>query len=309
MKHDCTILLQLLLLAACTRMPAPESLCPTTIVFSDGMPATRALDPDQERISDLNLLIFNHGGQLEEKIFVSGRKLQYLDGKPCHRTQLLKGVPYTFLVAANLGYELPCRTLDQARAYRYYMAYPDEFSSGIPMSALAEMQPGEEEVLEIPLERLMAKVELSVDRQSLDEDVQMIVRQVKVGNCPSSVQLFGESTAQGFFPNGFLRDWSQADILNRNGSLPLYLLENIQGERPVPSRTECSFIEIKWEYYSGSYHTRPGEYLVYRFFLQENPGDYTVRRNVRYLIIVKPEGSGLGENGWRVDQTSLVQND
>ena len=61
MKHDCTILLQLLLLAACTRIPAPDHLCPTTIVFSDGEPVTRALDPDQERISDLNLLIFNHG--------------------------------------------------------------------------------------------------------------------------------------------------------------------------------------------------------------------------------------------------------
>ena len=307
MKHH-GILPQLLLLAACTRMPAPESLCPTTIVFSDGMPATRASDPDPDRISDLNLLIFNHGGYLEEKIYLAGRNLPHLDGKPCHRTRLLKGVPYTFLAAANLGYELPIRTLEEARAYRYHMAYPDEFSSGIPMAALAELQAVEEHPLEIPLERLMAKVELSVDRTSLDEDVQMIARQVKVGNCPSSVQLFGTSAAQAFFANGYLKDWSQVTPLNQNGSVAVYLLENIQGERPVPSRSECSYMEIKWEYYSDAYHTRPGEYLVYRFFLQESPGVYTVRRNVHYRISVKVEGSGLGENGWRVDQTSLVQN-
>ena len=293
----------ILVLAACTRTPAPL-LCPTTIVLKTGTPATRASDPDEERISDVNLLIFNPLGELEEKVFVSGRQIEYLDGAVCHRTRLLKGVSYTFLAAANLGYELPCRTLEEALVYRYHMAYPDEFKPGMPMAAFLEnLEAGEK--MEIPLERLMAKVVLSVDRRALDEDVQLVVRQVKVGCCPSSVQLSGESKGSQFFASGYLKDWSQVRALNEGGSLGVYLLENVQGERPEPSRTECSYLEIKMEYRSGAFQTRPGEYLVYRFYLQENPGDYSVRRNVLYRVTVKPEGDGLGENSWRVDQSAL----
>lgn len=296
-------ILSLLVLVACTRMPVP-SLCPTTIVLKTEAPATRASDPDEQRITDFNLLIFNPQGELEEKVFVSGRKMEYRDGGVCYRTRLLKGASYTVLAAANLGYELPCRTLEEARAARYHMAYPDEFTPGMPMAAFREnLEAGEK--MEIPLERLMAKVVLSVDRRTLDEDVQLVVRQVKVGCCPSSVQLFGESTVKERFANGYLKDWSEVRPLNENGSLGVYLLENVQGKRPEPSRTECSFIELKMEYRSDTFQTRPGEYLVYRFFLQENPGDYTVRRNTLYRVTVKPEGNGLGEDGWRVDQSAL----
>ena len=284
-------------------MPEPL-LCPTTILLKTGVPATRASDPDEQRITDFNLLIFNHAGELEEKVYVSGRQMQYLDGNACHRTRLLKGVPYTFLAAANLGYELPCRTLDEALDYRYHMAYPDEFKPGIPMAAVLANRESEES-MEIPLERLMAKVVLSVDRRALDEDVQLVVRQVKVGGCPSSVQLFGESEGEPFFSSGYTKDWSQVSALNRSGEVSVYLLENIQGERPEPSRTSCSFVEMKMEYRSSSFQTRPGEYLIYRFFLQDSPGDYSVRRNVCYRITVKPEGDGLGENSWRVDQRAL----
>ena len=299
-------IIPLLILAACTRMPMPER-CPATIVLKTQTPATRAADPDEEHISDYNLLIFNPLGELEEKVFVSGRQMEYRGGAVCHRTYLLKGVPYTFLAAANLGYELPCRTLEEARAYRYHMAYPDEFRSGIPMVAILENQETTEQ-MEIPLERLTAKVVLSVDRRALDEDVQLVVRQVKVGSCPSSVQLSGESRGLHFFANGYLKDWSQVRALNEGGSLGVYLLENAQGERPEPSRADCSYIEIKMEYHSDSFHTRAGEYLVYRFFLQESPGVYTVRRNVLYRITVKPEGDGLEEDGWRVDQSALARN-
>lgn len=297
------IIILLFVVAACTRTPVP-TLCPTTIVLTTGTPATRAGDPDEERISDFNLLIFNTLGELEEKVFLSGRQMEYLDGAACHRTRLLKGVPYTFFAAANLGYELPCRTLEETKVVRYHMAYPDEFSPGMPMAAFLEHREVGEK-MEIPLERLMAKVVLSVDRRALDEDVQLVVRQVKVGCCPSSVQLCGESKATHFFTNGYLKDWSQVRALNEGGTLGVYLLENIQGERPEPSRTTCSFIEIKMEYRSDSFQTRTGEYLIYRFFLQESPGNYSIRRNVLYRITVKPEGDGLGENGWRVDQRAL----
>lgn len=319
----------LLAVAACTRGREPSSPSALSLIhlFAD-TPPTRALDPDENCITDYNLLIFNVFGILEEKVFVSNRQLKLENGKVCHRTRLLQDVPYTVLAAANLGYELPCRTLEEALSYRYHMAYPDEFTPGMPMAAILEgTVTGKEGILEVPLQRLMAKIELTLDRRSLDKDVRFTVREVRVGGCPSSVRLFGRSKAESatdIFREGYLKDWRQVSALNREVSvgvsepLSVYLLENAQGDllehvtTPqgkvfTDSRYQevCSYIEIKAEYHSPSASTRPGEHLVYRFYLGEDLNNFDVFRNVHYRVTVRPEGDGLKENSWRVDQGGM----
>lgn len=326
MRKSLHLLFLLFAAAACTRgkeQPAPLS---AIYLFADSSP-TRAFDPHEERITDYNLLIFNVFGLLEEKVFVSSRQLVLENGKVCHRTRLLQDVPYTVLAAANLGFELPCRTLQEALSYRYHMAYPDEFTPGMPMAAIYEGTMGSDGILEVPLQRVMARVELTLDRRALDKDVQFTVREVRVGGCPSSALLFGTSKAESasdIFREGYLKDWRQVAALNRDVSvglsepLSVYLLENAQGDllehvsTPqgkvfTDSRYQevCSYIELKAEYHSPLANTRPGEYLIYRFYLGESLNNFDVFRNVLYRVTVRPEGDGLQEKSWRVDQGGM----
>ena len=315
-----------ILLTSCTRTEVPRLI--TSIYLNPATPLTRSVTPDEERITDYNILVFNSFGILEEKHFVSSRQLTMENGRIVHRTRLLQDIPYTILTATNLGYEIPCRTLEEALSYRYHLAYADEFTPGMPMAALLrDVAVGTDGRLDIPLERLMAKIELSVDRRALDSDVQFTVREVSIGGCPSSVRLFGESKVESaghIFRDGYRRTWSQVGELNRDqtlgisGTVSLYLLENLQGDLLEHVTTDsgkvftdsryqevCSYIEIKAEYHSPSIHSRAGEYLIYRFYLGENRNNFDVRRNTHYRITVRPEGDGLREDSWRVDKSGL----
>ena len=322
-----TRILPLLLLLSACRSEVPPAAVPVQIRLLTDSVLTRALEPDELRISDYNLLIFNAFGILEEQVFVPYRELELQEGSVCFETTLLQDVPYTILAAANLGYALPALSLEEALAYRYHLAYPDEYSQGLPMAACLQGPVGKSGVLDLPLERLMARIDINVDRRALDAGVRLVFTEARLGNCPSSVRLFGESraeTADQVFLNGFTKTGSQVQALNTDvelglsGTVSLYLLENCQGtllEGVSEDRdklladglypTVCSYVELKAEYYSESWHTHPGGRLVYRFYLGESLDNFDVRRNVCYPVTVRPEGDGLREDSWRVDREEM----
>ena len=322
------LLLVLAVLAACTREQEPL-VSFALILTPQGSFATRAGDPDDTRITDYNLYVFNAFGVLEERVFVPRRSLKLVDGKVQYNTTLLRDVPYTILAAANLGYELPFRTLEEARDYRYHMAYPDEFTQGIPMAAFLEsVTAGDDGLLEVPLERLMARIELSIDRSQLRADVQFKVTDVRVGACPSSVQLVGPSKVSGqqeTFTRGYAKTGTEVSALNEGSgaglsrSIYVYLLENCQGDLLDNVITDsgkvfadgtyqdiCSYIELKAEYHSPTWHTRVGDRIIYRFYLGESLNNFDVFRNTWYRITVCPKGDGLGEDSWRVNKEALT---
>ncbi|MBR1707153.1 MAG: DUF4906 domain-containing protein [Bacteroidales bacterium] len=317
------------LLLGCSSTLLPER-CVETVIVLDADPGfrTKALTPDETRISDINLLIFNAAGQLEEKRFISARQLVTTDGKVQMSVSLLKDSPYSFYACANLGYALPVLTREGMLDYRFHLAYPDEYSRGLPMTAaLEDCIVHEAGQVTLPLVRAMARIDLRIDRTALEADVQFIPRSVRIGGCPSSVRLFGESkveSADGTFTNGFTLGSGELDALNRDlspglsRSVSLYLLENRQGDLLEHVTTDsgkvftdgrygevCSYIELWAEYQSPRWHTLPGRYLVYRFYLGESLDNFDVRRNTCYDIIVKPEGNGLTEDSWRVDKDGL----
>ena len=327
MRHYLHILL--LVLCGCTHpgLHEPEEV---TLHLATGESRTRAKTPDEALITDYNLMIFNSFGELEEKVFVPRRSLGFVNGQVVHSTRLLKDAPYTILVAANLGYEIPCRTLQEALSYRYPLTYPDEFTPGLPMSALLEnCVVGKEGSLEIRLERLMARIDLQIDRRALDTQVSFQVVGVKVGGCPRSALLFAESTAETreqVFQEGFSHTGTQVSALNRDLSLgisapvSLYLLENCQGTLLQHVTTDrgkvfenslyqdvCSYIELKISYFSPSWNSPAGQYLIYRFYLGEDLNNFDVHRNTRYRILVRPEGDGLQEESWRVSKEGLQE--
>ena len=289
---------------------------------------TRSALPDELLVSDVNLLIYNAEGILEEQRYWPARQLDVSDGAVRLRTTLLTETPYDLFIVANLGYALQPLPREETESYRYHMAYPDEYSRGMPMSGRLDglVTRGESEI-RIPLVRTMARIDLRLDRTKLDSDVTFQVTSVVVGNGPSSVKLFADSRAESatqVFAGGFSLDGRQVQALNIDqspgvsGTVSLYLPENLQGDlldadderdkvfKEGQYDKVCSYLEIRGSYHSDSWHTRAGEPLIYRFYLGDGPGNFDVSRNTAYQVTVHLEGTGLGEDGWRVDKSRLL---
>ena len=329
MRRAGVLLLVLSLMIGCDNRDRDGRFAETVLVLDlEGSTPTRSALPDETLVSDINLLIYNSEGLLEERRFLSGRQLSAADGTVRLKTGLLKGVPYDIFVAANIGYALPVLSRKDVETYRYHLAYPDEYSRGMPMSAHLDgyVNEGEAEVL-LPLVRTMARIDVTIDRTKLDSDVSFQVTSVHVGNGPSSVRLFGDSRAESaaqVFAGGFSLEGKQVQALNIDqttgvsGSVSLYLPENLQGDL-LSTQDErgkvfsegqydkvCSYLEIRGTYHSDSWHTRAGEPLVYRFYLGDGPGNFDIFRNTACKVTVHLEGTGLGEEGWRVDKSRLI---
>lgn len=274
-----------IVLVSCAREVSP--LVDTAIFLDpEGTLPTRSMDPDANLVSDYNLMIFNSLGFLEEKLFISSREMQNYTGGI--KVKLLKGVHYTILAAANLGYALPAMDLEKALAYRFHLAYPDEFTHGIPMSATLQGVEATDEI-HLPLRRLMARVDIITDLSMLDPGIDMIFREASVGNCPSSALLFSPSErdgGQGTFASGYFKKMA-------DDRATLYLLESL-GEEGGP------YIELRAEYFSPTLNTKPGGRLIYRIHFDE------ALRNAQYTIHVIPHGDGLSnDDPWLVDRRDL----
>lgn len=315
------IVLSALLATGCAWTDMPEEkkvLC--RIAVNDGDYASKAMDPDEERISDVSIMIFDERGDAEECLWLQ-------NGQTTTEVSLVVGKRYSFRACANFGYRTYADHIDELDETIYYMAYPDEYSQGMPMYAeIDNIRIGEDASVELKLQRLMAKISLRMDRRRLSEGVEMNVLGVRIGNCPKSVKVFGKNTVSSHdqcFGMGFSRDDVQTAILNTirqddiSGTVTLYMLENMQGdiEGSIDSDAEkvfgeqdhrrdiCSYIEMDIEYLSHEkYSERP---LVYRFYLGDSRTNLDVERNCHYMITVCPEDDGLKGDGWRVDKSGI----
>ena len=321
--------LLLSLVIGCNSWDRDGAYADTVLVldYLSGVP-TRSSLPDDWLVSDINLLVYNAEGLLEERRFISGRQLSVADGTVQVRTSLLTEAVYDIFVAANVGYALPALLREEVETYRYHLAYPDEYSRGLPMSGRMDgLVSGGAEEVRIPLVRTMARIDLNLDRTKLRSDVTFQVTSVVIGNGPSSVVLFGDSKAESatqVFANGFTLDGRQVQALNMDqspgvsGTVSLYLPENLQGDllstgdesgkyfTEGPYGQVCSYLEIRGSYHSDNWHTRAGEPLIYRFYLGDGPGNFDVSRNTACRVTVHLEGTGLDEDGWRVDKSRLL---
>lgn len=281
------------------------------IRWDTGILATRSASPDEERISDLNLFVFRSDGELEAQVWLDERAFARQGGR-CS-LPLVRGLPVSLYACANFGYRVNnVNCLDDLLEKRFYLTYPDEYSHGIPMSGIAELD-GEGLTVTIPLERMMAKISLRIDRRALRKDVRFQVRSVTLGDSPRSACPFAPSRTLGnldVFSRGFERTGSQADGLNRDATTGLsqevsvYMLENLQGDEPLLP----SYLELTVDYQSDTQTTRPGAWLIYRFRLGNGQGNCDVQRNFHYHYTVRPEGDGLlTEDSWKLDRTALTE--
>lgn len=291
------------------------------ISFDGGRMTSRAYDPDEGKITDISLIIFDESGYAEECIWLTN------GAKEC-QARLIMNKEYTFCACANFGYRVYADHIDELEEIRFHMAYPDEYREGIPMYAFERVTVTEDPHVTLTLERLMAKISLRMDRSRLSEDVEMNVRSVRIGNCPRSVKVFGQSMIEDegdCFPAGFSRNDLESADLNISAEeglsreISIYMLENMQGRmdshivsdmdkvfgKDDPRSRTCSYIEMELEYLSYEKYSGP-DGLIYRFYLGEDRNSLDVERNCHYHITVAPEDDGLSEDSWRVDKSGLL---
>ena len=284
--------------------------------------ATRGLMPDEDMVSNAQVMIFNDDGQLEKSIWLG-------NGQQSCSASLLKGVRYSLYACANFGYEVKVGSTGDLKDICFHLAYPDEYREGMPMAAsVRDFLVTEECTAVLELEKLMAKVSLQMDRGRLSEGVCMNVTSVRIGNCPKKVKPFTISHAESgddCFRIGFIHDDLGCTPLNSHapdgmsGELSLYMLENMQGvfsetgitkdkdkvfNEHDPRMDVCSYIEMELEYSYGDLASI-GSPLIYRFYLGESLNSLDVERNCHYHITVSPEDDGLHGDGWRVDKSGI----
>ena len=311
-----TGLLVLLLASACAREPLPkngdgESKSARIYIHfhEDG---NKAYLPDENKMTDLNLFIFN-GSVVEQALYIQGAWLQQIMvGEPI-RLNLVSGCRYRFMACANLGYDLRPATLEQLMRYQYYLAYPDEYGPGMVMSCVCDTQVEGDMSVQLSLRRLMAKVSVSIDRSELNPDVELQCRELRVCNCPQWATLFSQSAVRGkddLFRTGFTLSRTQCNVLNPydnrplSEEAPLYVLENLQGDKSDLG----TYVEARFDYTSDSLWTTADQYLIYRFRLEEE-GRWDIRRGCHAHIRICPVGDGLSTDGWRTDRTAVDYRD
>lgn len=308
----------------------PDTALTDIFLYSGDSMKTRSEDPQEDLITDMNLFIFNDRGIMESSMYFTAAQMEGTGDGHIIKTGLLANATYSVYALANAGYPIQdssLRDTSDITGLRYYMTYPDEYRTGIPMSGhVKDITVRQGSPVYIRLERTMARISLAIDRSRLDSDVEFFVRRVSIGGCPRYVTPFRESaviSGDGMFISGFSKDESQVQPLNRDigfgrsGSIDVYMFENLQGNQPGgytddsgkipdgPDAALCSYIEITADYLSDSHYSLPGKELIYRFYLGEDRDNFDIRRNTWYRFTVTPEADGLREDSWRVDKSGI----
>lgn len=290
---------------ACTPV-IQEDMTRCTVIFTTDGFMTKALDPEEDKVTDISLMVFDEMGNAEECIWIPEA------GSSAGLT-LVKGKSYDFRACANFGYQVYADHLRELDEVTFHMAYPDEYQEGIPMyAAVDDIVIGEDGIVNLMFDRLMAKIDIRMDRSRLSEDIEMNVRNVKICNCPKMMSVFVPNKVKKqdqCHTVGFSRNDLETSELNisgkdgKSGNIALYMMENMQG-RTSPDASVCSYIEMEVDYMSKDRYSL--EPLIYRFYLGDGQGSLDIERNSHYRITVCPEDDGLSDDGWRVDKNGLT---
>jgi len=273
--------------------------------------------PPEYKLTDVNLFVFNNYGDLEYGRYCRTDELYDMGNEYRITLSLLAGKHYCIMICANVGYRIQVQNARQLKEYNCRLAYPDEFHNGMLMSAIIEdvCLREREERINVELKRAMSKINVRMDRSRLDQNVDIIVKSIKLGACPRGVNLFSQSralTESDLFGNGYYLSGTDTDRLNlkygdgKSETVSLYCFENIQ---PIGDNSLSTFIQIEADYLSDRYKTEGGSSIYYRFYVKDGNGSYGVERNCQYDLTVMPEGDGLNGDIWRVDKSNLVETD
>lgn len=306
----------ILFMCGCAQIEGSADVSDRRVRIVVGCPgySTKAVIPDEDRVNDINILIFENG-LMEEAIW---KDRIYGPEDLEEEISLVKGREYSVCAIANMGRPIKPESMKDLEEMTFELHEKDSYMTGIPMSAYASgLTADHGSVFRLELARMAAKVSIRIDRCRLDEGVTMLVRNVRIGNYPRRVSIFGPSKAQSsddVFENGFELTEDQCNALNvygqdrMSGEVSLYMLENMHGNRTRDMEDgqmeTASFVEMTIDYRSSELISYDSP-LIYRFYLGENADNLDIERNSHYHMTILPENDGLSGDGWRVDKSGI----
>ena len=308
------------ILCGCVKETDRES-CEVLVTIHGCSPTSKATMPDEEKISDINLLVFDSYGRIQENIYTH-------DGNRIN-ISLIKDETYKFAALANFGYKANVTTVEDLESLRYHLAYPDEYREGMPMtSKIIPYRVTKNTDIRLQLINMMSKISIRIDRNNLSDGVEFHVSGIRIGNCPKNALAFRQNKvedADNCFSSGFSLSGTECNGLNTveypgiSQEVSLYMFENMQGffstdgitsdeEKIIreddPRFRTCSYIEMDIDYTSLLWQSKNNP-LTYRFYLGGDLNSLDIERNCHYHITVIPEDDGLDGDGWRIDKTGL----
>ena len=361
MKKIVSILLGILLIISCTTDYEKETWYESinidynfTLSINGRTISTRSLIADENSINDLNVFIFDAS---------TGQTISFKYFPPSAMENL--SIPMTisgssgsriFAFIANVGSSIgsSVTNLTALNNLKKTMTSGTDFLSGgrMIMSAITDTKvinvtPGTTNgtyaLGTVNLERLTAKVTVVIEKKGLEASTLINVRSIQLKNVPlvySYIAPNSPTTTSTTFVNGdniTVNDGNLEPVdpsgnnLPHNYATPLYMVENIQGTRALPTNvpgeectssktqiplypSQCSYIEVVCEYRTTLPTGERDGLVTYRVYLGvDNNGNhwnnFDVKRNTWYQATLTLTGrGGADEVSWRI-VTDLVTHD
>ena len=316
MKKYNLIATLLLVLQACTGIHlSPEEMASDTIMMTvkagvDTDTKSR-YSPDENRIHDINLYVFDTQGNL-----VLSR---YEEVRPDNITvQLKAGKNYIVRAVANLGMQKSFA--DESELLSWSLQWPDfQRNACMIMSGSTETLPEDNIVIVyLTLKRIASKVSFCIDDSALGS---VEITSVKLCQAPLSTIPFAsanKAASTSDVAGGDSASDADLAVLNNGGEVIFYLFENMQGTL-LPGNTDpwakvpgnistagslCSYVEVEG-HFDGVSSIFSGD-VCYRFYLgSNNCSNFDVKRNTDYRISLIMS-TDLDAVSWKITTDATV---
>ncbi|WP_300699480.1 hypothetical protein [Bacteroides sp.] len=363
MKHILSILFVIIAITSCTAEDEEDIRYDSTDidytfrVAVDGRTVTTrslAASTDENSLYDLNAFIFDaaNGQAISFKYFAPS------DMSNLSIPMRISGSSGSriFAFIANVGSSIgsTVTNITDLNNLKKTMASGTDFLSGgrVIMSALTDTKvvtitPGTTNgtyaLGVVNLERLTAKVTVVIDKSALESSTLVTVRSIQLKNVPmvySYIASNAPTTSTTTFVNGdniTVNDGNLEPVdptgnnLPHNYATPLYMVENMQGTRALPTNVpgeectssktqiplipvQCSYIEVVCEYRTTLPEGERDGLVTYRVYLGLNLNgnhwnNFDVKRNTWYQATLTLTGrGGADEVSWRIITDLITHN-
>lgn len=272
-------------------------------------------DAEMNRLTDLNVFIYHDGKLLDGYGGYYGDVNDVMLAFPQGVNEL------DIYMLGNVGEIMPPECEGELEQIRHIVRDYGEFrDNGVPvMGVFTGFCRGD--LAEFPLKRLVGQFDVRMRVSAVRADYR--VKDVRVMNCAGEVWPFSENKAASVFLRPLPYDNDSAcdvltrgdiETLNAGGSVPLYFVENLQGELlpenvdprakvpaslPKELADRCTYIEI-----TADVTTPAAKYTDcrFRFYPGKNETtDFSIVRNTRYEVALDFTQNMICEEDWRIE--------
>lgn len=257
-------------------------------------------------ISNLLLLIYNSGGDLEyEQSFTQTEECSI---------KVTAGAKRVVAIANLDELQLPTRGSYNALASTKIDSFYGSDQKRILIGECFKESISARERVTITLKELVAKITFIFDFEELDSSIEMEPYYIAVRNSAKKAPLLGPNTppSSEIDAGGITLYYSDLEPLQKEIPHSLYIFENCQGtvvggnssdiKLPTGKEHLCSYIEAKFNYKSDTHQGG----VTYRYYPGNNPiNNFDIERGKEYRITLKFSGSAISNPSWQCDLTNL----